>query len=78
MLEIFLMEKCISVPHDTKTNFCFPSHEKTNILTEEGSEIFFTSTMKIPAPRQENGCCLRALGSVASLLISPSIKGIMI
>ena len=23
---------------------------RTNILTEEGSEIFFTSTMKIPPP----------------------------
>ena len=22
------MEKCISVPHDRKTKFCFPSHEK--------------------------------------------------
>jgi hypothetical protein len=23
-------KKCISVPHDRKTYFCFPSHEKTN------------------------------------------------
>ena len=23
---IVFMEKCISVPHDRKTNFCFPSH----------------------------------------------------
>ena len=44
------MEKCISVPHGRKTFLCFPSHEKKNILTEEGSEKQFTSTMKIPAP----------------------------
>jgi hypothetical protein len=25
---IVFMEKCISVPHDRKTKFCFPSHEK--------------------------------------------------
>ena len=25
---IVFMEKCISVPHDRKNNFCFPSHEK--------------------------------------------------
>ena len=25
---IVFMEKCISVPHDRKTIFCFPSHEK--------------------------------------------------
>ena len=47
---IFFMEKCISVPHERKTIFCFPSHEKKYICTEEGSEIFFTSTIKIPAP----------------------------
>ena len=31
-------KKCISVPYDRKKNFCFPSHEKKNILTEEGFE----------------------------------------
>jgi hypothetical protein len=29
------------LPHDRQKMFCFPSHEKKKILTEEGSEIFF-------------------------------------
>jgi hypothetical protein len=40
------MEKCIFAPHDRKTVCCCP-HEKTHILTEEGSEKKITSTMKI-------------------------------
>ena len=46
---IVFMEKCISVPHDRKTIFCFPSQEK-KIFLLEGSENKFTSTMKIPPP----------------------------
>jgi hypothetical protein len=43
------LEKCISVPHDRKQILLSFSREK-NILTGEGSEKFFTSTMKIPGP----------------------------
>ena len=42
-------ETCISVPHYRGKYFCFPSHEKKNILTEEGAEKNFTSTMKFPS-----------------------------
>ena len=44
---IVFMEKCISVPHDRKKNFAFLLMRK-NILTGEGSEKKFTSTMTIP------------------------------
>jgi hypothetical protein len=47
---IVFMEKCISVPHD-RNNFVLLSFSwEKNILTEEGSEIFFYEHNENPRP----------------------------
>jgi hypothetical protein len=38
------------LPHDRKKMFCFPSHEKKNILTEEISEKNFYEHNENPRP----------------------------
>jgi hypothetical protein len=35
------MEKCISVPHDRKTIFCFPSHEKKIFWLRKVLKFFY-------------------------------------